>query len=56
MDAIGPILTMVFWAALAVGIPLAILRGLDEIKKRQARIEQRLDEIAARLERERAGF
>jgi len=56
MEAIGPILTMVIWAALAVGVPLALFRALDEIKQRQTRIEHRLDEIAARLEREHLGL
>ena len=52
MEAIGPIVTLVVSVGLAVGVPLAIFRALDEIKKRQTRIEQRLDEIAARLQRE----
>ena len=47
MDAIGPILEMIVGVALFVGIPLAILRSLDEIRERQKRIERRLDEIAA---------
>lgn len=49
MDAIGPILELMVGVALFVGIPLVILRSLDEIKERQKRIERRLDEIAARV-------
>ena len=49
MDAIGPILELMVGVALFVGIPLVILRSLDEIKERQKRIERRLDEIATRV-------
>ena len=49
MDAIGPILRLVVGVALFVGVPLAILRELDEVKEREERIERRLDEIAARM-------
>ncbi len=56
MQAIGSIITLVALAALAVGVPLAILRSLDEIKERQQRIERRLDEIGARLDAEEAGL
>jgi len=49
MEGFLPIVGMMAFLGLVVGVPLSILRSLDEIKASQQRLEVRLEEIEARL-------
>lgn len=49
MEIILGIAGMLAVAGIVVGVPLAILRSLDEIKAGQRRVEARLTEFEARL-------
>ena len=54
MEAFISIAGTIAAAAILVGVPLSILRSLDEIKASQRRIEVRLMELEARRDREHA--
>jgi hypothetical protein len=49
MEAIVIVGGMIIGVGIAVGVPLSMLRSLDEIKASQRRLESRLAELEARL-------
>lgn len=49
MEAVLGMVGMIALAGIIVGVPLAILRSLDEVKAGQRRLESRLAELEARL-------
>jgi hypothetical protein len=56
MDILLGIAGAIAFAGIVVGVPLSILRSLDEIKAGQRRIEARLTEFEARaVEQDRVG-
>jgi hypothetical protein len=48
MDIVLSIVAVIAFCLIVVGVPLSILRSLDEIKAGQRRIESRLAEFDAR--------
>ena len=42
------------FVAIMVGVPLSILRSLDEMKASQKRLEAHMEELAKRLDEEKA--
>lgn len=49
MEAVLGMIGMLAVAGIVVGVPLSILRSLDEVKAGQRRLESRLAELEARL-------
>jgi hypothetical protein len=56
VETLLPIAGTIAFIGIVVGVPLSVLRSLDEIKASQRRIEARLSEVESRLrEQERVG-